>query len=372
MANYVSGPVLFVKGIVEDVLGKAKELLGTILGRSDISREGQAQQDKADAQRERRQEGSRGQFGSRRSEGSRRAATRAAVTPPVTSRAGATDDLSRIYRESPAGMTWRGFLRRAGDSMFARRLSSILGGLGWVWGSGRNQAMRQLTRFVAAAAAIVMATTSGATLGFGTFGRRGRRHQLGRKGGADEFRPETMRLEQRALRAVGQQRTPLYAVISRNGRQRSPRRSTCRSSTRHLVRRPVGPDAAADGPLRRGDPGVAMGRLYTDGAGNGTVTVSAPRHGRRHRRLGVRRRARRGVEPARRGTSGRPTTWRASRGPAPPPQWSPVCAPRLGRAPDRSPRDRPGTRGRHGPSSRLGIRRRIGGPGTPTAEAPGG
>ncbi len=51
MANYVSGPVLFVKGIVEDVLGKAKELLGTVLGRSDISREGQAQQDKADAQR---------------------------------------------------------------------------------------------------------------------------------------------------------------------------------------------------------------------------------------------------------------------------------------------------------------------------------
>ncbi|MFZ0834295.1 MAG: CsbD family protein [Mycobacterium sp.] len=51
MANYVSGPVLFVKGIVEDALGKAKELLGTVLGRSDISREGQAQQDKADAQR---------------------------------------------------------------------------------------------------------------------------------------------------------------------------------------------------------------------------------------------------------------------------------------------------------------------------------
>lgn len=51
MANYVSGPVLFVKGIVEGALGKAKELLGTVLGRSDMSREGQAQQDKADAQR---------------------------------------------------------------------------------------------------------------------------------------------------------------------------------------------------------------------------------------------------------------------------------------------------------------------------------
>jgi len=52
MANYVSGPVLFVKGIVEEVRGKAKELVGTVLGRNDLSREGQAQQDKADAQRD--------------------------------------------------------------------------------------------------------------------------------------------------------------------------------------------------------------------------------------------------------------------------------------------------------------------------------
>lgn len=52
MANYVSGPVLFVKGIVESILGNAKEFLGTVLGRDDLSREGQAQQDKADAQRD--------------------------------------------------------------------------------------------------------------------------------------------------------------------------------------------------------------------------------------------------------------------------------------------------------------------------------
>ena len=38
MANYVSGPVLFVKGIAEDILGKAKELLGTVLGRRAATR----------------------------------------------------------------------------------------------------------------------------------------------------------------------------------------------------------------------------------------------------------------------------------------------------------------------------------------------
>ena len=51
MANYVSGPVLLIKGIVEGARGKAKELLGTVLGRNDLSAEGEAQQDKADAQR---------------------------------------------------------------------------------------------------------------------------------------------------------------------------------------------------------------------------------------------------------------------------------------------------------------------------------
>ena len=52
MANYVSGPILAVKGIVEGVLGKAKELIGTVLGRGDISQEGRTQQDKGQAQRE--------------------------------------------------------------------------------------------------------------------------------------------------------------------------------------------------------------------------------------------------------------------------------------------------------------------------------
>jgi uncharacterized protein YjbJ (UPF0337 family) len=40
-----------VKGVVEDVKGKAKEAAGAVIGRDDLTREGQAQQDKAEAQR---------------------------------------------------------------------------------------------------------------------------------------------------------------------------------------------------------------------------------------------------------------------------------------------------------------------------------
>jgi uncharacterized protein YjbJ (UPF0337 family) len=52
MANYVSGPILLVKGIVEGVFGKAKEIIGSVLGNTDLAKEGEAQQDKADAQRD--------------------------------------------------------------------------------------------------------------------------------------------------------------------------------------------------------------------------------------------------------------------------------------------------------------------------------
>ncbi|HME48670.1 CsbD family protein [Mycobacterium sp.] len=52
MANYVSGPILAVKGLVESVIGKAKELIGTVLGRGDITSEARAQQDKGDALRD--------------------------------------------------------------------------------------------------------------------------------------------------------------------------------------------------------------------------------------------------------------------------------------------------------------------------------
>ena len=46
-----SGPQEGIKGAVEGVKGKAKEAVGTVTGRDDLSQEGKAQQDKADAQR---------------------------------------------------------------------------------------------------------------------------------------------------------------------------------------------------------------------------------------------------------------------------------------------------------------------------------
>jgi uncharacterized protein YjbJ (UPF0337 family) len=52
MADQKSGPKEGIKGIVEDVKGKAKEAVGTVTGHEDLTREGQAQQDKADAQRD--------------------------------------------------------------------------------------------------------------------------------------------------------------------------------------------------------------------------------------------------------------------------------------------------------------------------------
>ena len=47
-----SGPEAGIKGIVEDVKGKAKEAVGAVTGNDDLKREGEAQQDKAEAQRE--------------------------------------------------------------------------------------------------------------------------------------------------------------------------------------------------------------------------------------------------------------------------------------------------------------------------------
>ncbi|MDT5080192.1 MAG: hypothetical protein QOJ80_4829 [Mycobacterium sp.] len=52
MADKDSGPEAAVKGIVEDVAGKAKEVAGTVFDRKDLKHEGQAQQDKADAERD--------------------------------------------------------------------------------------------------------------------------------------------------------------------------------------------------------------------------------------------------------------------------------------------------------------------------------
>jgi uncharacterized protein YjbJ (UPF0337 family) len=47
-----SGPEAGVKGVVEDVKGKAKEVIGSITGNERLEREGEAQQDKAGAERE--------------------------------------------------------------------------------------------------------------------------------------------------------------------------------------------------------------------------------------------------------------------------------------------------------------------------------
>lgn len=52
MGEHKSGPQEAVEGVVEGVKGKIKEVGGTVTGRDDLVREGQAQQDKADAQRD--------------------------------------------------------------------------------------------------------------------------------------------------------------------------------------------------------------------------------------------------------------------------------------------------------------------------------
>jgi len=47
-----SGPENAAKGVVEDLKGKAKEVLGEVTGDESKEREGRAQQDKAQAERE--------------------------------------------------------------------------------------------------------------------------------------------------------------------------------------------------------------------------------------------------------------------------------------------------------------------------------
>jgi uncharacterized protein YjbJ (UPF0337 family) len=51
MSEKNTGPEEAIKGVVEGAKGKAKEVAGAFAGRDDLYREGQAQQDKADAQR---------------------------------------------------------------------------------------------------------------------------------------------------------------------------------------------------------------------------------------------------------------------------------------------------------------------------------
>ena len=46
-----SGPEEAIKGIVEDVKGKAKEIIGIVTNRDGLRQEGRAQQEKAEAAR---------------------------------------------------------------------------------------------------------------------------------------------------------------------------------------------------------------------------------------------------------------------------------------------------------------------------------
>jgi uncharacterized protein YjbJ (UPF0337 family) len=47
-----TGPEAGANGVVEDVKGKVKEAAGALTGQEELKREGAAQQEKADAQRE--------------------------------------------------------------------------------------------------------------------------------------------------------------------------------------------------------------------------------------------------------------------------------------------------------------------------------
>lgn len=47
-----SGPVAGIKGVIEDVIGKGKEIIGIIISNDGLRNEGRAQQDKAKAQRD--------------------------------------------------------------------------------------------------------------------------------------------------------------------------------------------------------------------------------------------------------------------------------------------------------------------------------
>lgn len=51
-ADRKSGPFELIRGIVEGVIGSAKQLIGALINRGDLVSEGEAQQDKADAQRD--------------------------------------------------------------------------------------------------------------------------------------------------------------------------------------------------------------------------------------------------------------------------------------------------------------------------------
>jgi len=54
-----------VRGVVEGVIGKVKEVIGALTGRNDLFNEGQAQREQGGSAAQRRQEGSAGRKGAR-------------------------------------------------------------------------------------------------------------------------------------------------------------------------------------------------------------------------------------------------------------------------------------------------------------------
>ena len=52
MSDKDTGPEAGIKGVVEGVKGKVKEAAGALTGKEELRREGQAQQEKAEAQRD--------------------------------------------------------------------------------------------------------------------------------------------------------------------------------------------------------------------------------------------------------------------------------------------------------------------------------
>ena len=52
MSNNDTGPEAGIKGVVEGVKGKVKEAAGALTGQDELRKEGQAQQEKAEAQRD--------------------------------------------------------------------------------------------------------------------------------------------------------------------------------------------------------------------------------------------------------------------------------------------------------------------------------
>jgi uncharacterized protein YjbJ (UPF0337 family) len=51
MSGRDNGPVAAVKGVVQDAIGKAKEITGIVISRKGLRNEGRAQQEKAQAKR---------------------------------------------------------------------------------------------------------------------------------------------------------------------------------------------------------------------------------------------------------------------------------------------------------------------------------